>query len=377
MSSGEFSIAPIDAKIAFADRGLLLELEVGDRAPHELPLVGRRNEHLRVAGERHEPEPEPRGQRIDEGANRALRGRMRVGSTSVARIDCDTSTASITVAVSRGTWIGARRPRERHDDEHQREQQARRREVASPSRPVRRDRREQVDVGEAHRVLAALALHEHVRDRERRRRRGAARAGSPRGNSSRRCHPSRRAGACASTTYLARSRSQSRSVRSTTCSAPAPRMSRAIRRALACRGLGVASPDLLARGLHLDAATGFGVDERRRARPAGARPRAGRGSRPRARRGGPPARARRAASRSRSGSRRSRPRGRGDARARATRAQRAPQVTRRRPRVLGARHRVDLVQQREHRFATGARRDEERAVVPEHERADAVPGRGW
>ena len=31
------------------------------------------------------------------------------------------------------------------------------------------------------------------------------------------------------------------------------------------------------------------------------------------------------------------------------------------------------MQQREHRFATGSRRDEERAVVPEDERADAVP----
>ena len=39
---------------------------------------------------------------------------------------------------------------------------------------------------------------------------------------------------------------------------------------------------------------------------------------------------------------------------------------------VGARHRVDLVQQREHRFATGSRRDEERAVVAEHEGADAV-----
>ena len=224
--------------------------------------MGGRNEHLRVAGERDEPEPEPRGAASRRTARTARWAAViRVGSTSVARIDCDTSTASITVAVSRGTWT-ARAGRANAMTMST---------SASNRHAAARWRRHPGRVGATDASRSTLVKRTAYWRRWRCTRTYAEREADDEEEEQEpgageethlRHHPSRRGAACRVITYLARSRSQSRSVRNTTCSAPAPRMSLRDLGALARRRLGEAGADLLARGLHLDPAAGFGVDER-------------------------------------------------------------------------------------------------------------------
>ena len=101
-----------------ADRGALLELEVRDRAPsratagcgrrHDAPARSRQRSRAR-AGTGGQESTKRAAARLAACDARRLRRRRRA-------IDCDTSNASMTVAVSRGTWVGQRRPCERHDD---------------------------------------------------------------------------------------------------------------------------------------------------------------------------------------------------------------------------------------------------------------------
>ena len=130
---------------------------------------------------------------------------------------------------------GPRGPGERDDRHCQREQEQRRREMTPPPRPLGGDRRQEIDVGEAHHVLASLPLHHHVRDEEQR---DEEEENEPPAREE--AHvitacPARRRRRLP--TYWTMSSSQSRSVRSTMCSAPAPRSACAV----ACRCAAAAS----------------------------------------------------------------------------------------------------------------------------------------
>ena len=113
---------------AAADRGVPLQLEAVDRRDQVLAVLrGRLHEH-RGAGERDDAA-------LDVGRQVLARtpwpqfcaATMRFGSTSVARIDSDTSIAMMIVRASDGSvTIGARaRDRDQHADQREQEQERR------------------------------------------------------------------------------------------------------------------------------------------------------------------------------------------------------------------------------------------------------------
>ena len=183
LSSGEFSMAPIDAKIAspIAVCCWSWRLATAPRTRSRWWVGG--TSTCALPANATSPSRNRRGNESTNARTARWRG-LDTGGLDVGRahrlrhVDREHHGGGLARHLD-----GTSRARERHDDEHQREQQARRREVASPARPGRRHRREQVDVGEAHRVLASLTLHEHVRRARGRRRRGGAGAGIRRGSS--------------------------------------------------------------------------------------------------------------------------------------------------------------------------------------------------
>ena len=145
---------------------------------------------------------------------------IRVGATSSACIDSDTSMASMTVARSSGCSRSTDGRAIASASAEQAEQERAGRDVPAPAEPARRQRAQQVDVGEPHRVRRAGAAA------ARRRRRRAASTGSdgqqpPRlQETDHRVVPRVRACRCAATNRTMSS-SQSESVRSRRCWAPA------------------------------------------------------------------------------------------------------------------------------------------------------------
>ncbi len=91
----------------------------------------------------------------------------RVGSTSVACIDSDTSITSTTVARLRGTRASAVGTGQRDREQGQREDQREGGEVPQPPRAVRGDPVEQLQVRERDGVAAAAAQQQQVADGQR------------------------------------------------------------------------------------------------------------------------------------------------------------------------------------------------------------------
>ena len=104
LSSGEFSMAPIDAKIAspIAVCCWSWRLATALRTRSRWWVGG--TSTCALPANATSPSRNRRGNESTNARTARCAALIRVGSTSVARIDCDTSTASITVAVSRGTW---------------------------------------------------------------------------------------------------------------------------------------------------------------------------------------------------------------------------------------------------------------------------------
>ena len=90
------------------------EAQVVEALEHGRTIGGGGHEHGRAAGERQQPQPEPGRQVLGERTRaRRCAAANRLGATSVACIEAETSMASITVACSRGTFtarVGRAKP---------------------------------------------------------------------------------------------------------------------------------------------------------------------------------------------------------------------------------------------------------------------------
>ena len=120
-------------------------------------------EHGGRAGELDDPDVEAVGQARDEllAPPRGPRSAGRA-STSVACIDSDTSTVTITVARSRGTCRSTCGPRGGEGEDDERQQQQRRGHVPAPRGPLGHEPLEHRQGREADGVRRAAALREEV-----------------------------------------------------------------------------------------------------------------------------------------------------------------------------------------------------------------------
>ena len=226
--------------------------------------------------------PSPRRRSGPGSARRAARRRTawrptcaafsRVGVTSVASMDSDTSMASMTVARLRGTLLLRGRTGQRDGEQQHADQQQRGGWVPPPARLLRRDLLQQLQVGEAQVCGACAALHDQVADGQRgarRRAAGTTRRASESGQAQRliQAPPDQRR--LRATTNRTMSAIQSESVRSSRCAPPACRSA-----AATWRGVGRRGGELAAQQRGRRSPRAAGRSPGRRGSPG--RPRAGR-----------------------------------------------------------------------------------------------------